>query len=144
MNPFELITDDEVIYQMCQTWETPTLLNMSEVYKRVNDVCKGVIKKREIETIKDLVTDLGFNDELRLVYFYHKEYPNNKILIQKSYFSGKGYGFYQFVPISLPWVLSGMKNYEFVNGSRYAHLSDDKELLRAVQRLKRAGFIKKG
>ena len=57
-NPFELIGDDEVIYQMCKKWDTPTLLNMSEAYKRVNDVCGDIITKRKDEYFQSVLPDL--------------------------------------------------------------------------------------
>lgn len=47
-NPFELITDDEVLYQMCKEWNNETLLNMSQAYKRVNIVCQSIITDRRI------------------------------------------------------------------------------------------------
>ncbi len=61
MNPFELITDDEVIYQMCQSWDTPTLLNMSETHTRIYDVCYKEIQKRKKEhqdRIDELVDEI--------------------------------------------------------------------------------------
>lgn len=76
MNPFELIGDDEVIYQMCQSWDTPTLLNMSEAYKRVNDVCKGLIKREkaafEIKKIQHLINDYTVNFEAKFGNFISK------------------------------------------------------------------------
>ncbi len=51
LQPFELITDDEVLYQMCQGWDTETLLNMSEAYSRVYQVCEKEIKKRKKQYI---------------------------------------------------------------------------------------------
>ncbi len=52
MNPFEMIQDDEVLFQMCQGWDTPTLLNMSQAYSRVYQVCEKEIKKRTQKTLK--------------------------------------------------------------------------------------------
>ncbi len=56
--PFELIQDDEVLYQMCQDWDTPTLLNMSEAYSRVYQVCDKEIQKRKKE-YDDRINDLA-------------------------------------------------------------------------------------
>lgn len=53
MNPFELITDDHVIWEMCKQWDDRTLLNMSQAYRRVNDVCQGEITNRKIKQIVD-------------------------------------------------------------------------------------------
>lgn len=139
MNPFELITDDEVLYQMCQKWGTSTLLNMSEVYKRVRVVCNNEIKRRKMDAIRKTVSELGLTGENRSVYFRHQNYDENRILIQKTQ---KGWGFYQFgFPITLPWVLEGIKDNTIVNMSYYTNLSNEEELQKAVNALKRSGFV---
>lgn len=56
MNPFELITDDEVIYQLCQQWSTSELVNMAKSYKRISIVCKDILKKKRVEYYFDLIT----------------------------------------------------------------------------------------
>ncbi len=49
MNPFESITDDNFLYQMCQQWDNKTLLEMSQAYSRVYQVCYDEIQKRKHE-----------------------------------------------------------------------------------------------
>lgn len=63
-NPFELITDDHVILGMCKQWDNTTLLNMSRAYRRVNFVCRSVIKKRKKEYLEKILTELGLNLDL--------------------------------------------------------------------------------
>lgn len=46
MNPFDMIGDEE-LYQMCRKWSTGTLLNMSEASKRVRNVCRREIIRRQ-------------------------------------------------------------------------------------------------
>ena len=46
LNPFESLPN-ELLYQMCQEMNTPTLLNMSQTYKRVKDVCSDIIQMRK-------------------------------------------------------------------------------------------------
>jgi len=59
MNPFELITDDHVILEMCQSWPTETLLNMAEAYHRVGIVCQEIIQyKKKILEIENLIFQL--------------------------------------------------------------------------------------
>ena len=38
---------DEVVYEMCKDWDTPTLLNMSQSHGRVYQICYGEIQKRK-------------------------------------------------------------------------------------------------
>lgn len=46
LNPFEMIGDIE-LENMCKGWNTKTLLNMSQAYSRVHDVCRNEIIRRE-------------------------------------------------------------------------------------------------
>lgn len=41
-NPFDLLPN-EILYQICQQWDTKTLDNMSKVYPRVRSVCNDLI-----------------------------------------------------------------------------------------------------
>src|SRR5947199_5675150 len=43
---------NELLYQMCQSWDTPTLVNMSEAYSRVYQVCSDEILERQIIQIE--------------------------------------------------------------------------------------------
>lgn len=42
---------DELLIQMCENWETPELLNMSEAYSRVYRVCRKEIIDRQTDFI---------------------------------------------------------------------------------------------
>lgn len=63
-NPFELITDDEVIYQMCKSWDNSMLLNMSEAYPRVSRVCVDIIKERKEKYLRSILPDLDLINTL--------------------------------------------------------------------------------
>jgi len=70
MNPFELITDDEVLYQICQGWDDQTLTNMAQAYGRVQRVCANEINLRtEIQSVK---TEL---EKVKIV-FYFRNFTN--------------------------------------------------------------------
>lgn len=49
-NPFDLIPN-EILYQMCESWPTETLLNMSETHIRIYNVCFDIIEKRKQEFV---------------------------------------------------------------------------------------------
>ena len=55
---------DELLYQMCESWDTNTLLNMSQAYDRVYQRCSTIINERKykgvIEKIISYTTDLQF------------------------------------------------------------------------------------
>ena len=58
MNLFDTLPN-EVLYEMCQRWDNPTLVNMSEAHSRIYYVCSTILKQREkeyeIKKLKDCI-----------------------------------------------------------------------------------------
>ena len=78
MNPFDLITDDNLIYLMCENWDTGPLLNMSEVYKRIYLVCKPIIDKRSQERLNKIKKNL---EKAKQRIPYHRVNPKSSFLL---------------------------------------------------------------
>ncbi len=90
MNPFELITDDEVLYQMCQGWDDLTLRNMSVTYARVYRVCKNIREKRLQEEIKWVAKSLLDLEKKNLVIYaanFTSKNPNESTGVSTSLIS---------------------------------------------------------
>jgi len=82
MNPFDLITDDNLIYLMCENWDTGPLLNMSEVYKRIYLVCKPIIDKRRRVRLDKIKENL---EKANQRICYHRVKGKNSILLGIPY-----------------------------------------------------------
>ncbi len=93
MNPFELITDDEVLYQMCQDWDDPTLRNMSVAYARVYRVCKDIREKRlqgEIKQVAKSLLDLEKKNLVIYIAYFTSRNPNDVASIISMSTEGRG------------------------------------------------------
>lgn len=87
---------DELLVEMCEGWDTPSLLAMSQAYDRVYQQCSKVIEKRKYEAvvkkIRGLSTDLQFITPMMKedgTFTIRVHFKNNPIY--KIYKNSKGY-----------------------------------------------------
>src|SRR5947208_270393 len=107
INPFESLPN-ELLYEMCQQWDVPTLINMSQSYSRVYQVCKNIIEQRKGEYLREkqignlvnqIITHIHSSErEARFV----KAIDNYQIIVKiKQTLHGDSVIVFQIVPITI-------------------------------------------
>src|SRR5207253_10968989 len=52
MNQFSNIPD-ELLIEMCESWDTPTLVNMTIAYDRVDQLCSRILERKKEEYLSE-------------------------------------------------------------------------------------------
>jgi len=73
---------NELLYEMCENWSLDTLLNMSEAYSRVYQLCKNIINQRKKDYLR-IKSIQSFLDEASKRKYFHKIEPYNELSRKK-------------------------------------------------------------